>query len=95
MHSGRRFERDNMHGECMETYASEGPTEIHKSQISLSTTSSTAQPAHLEIHAGLSTRVLSGHFAKRYTYTYKNFCHVITVTLRGFILKGLSLLSFQ
>ena len=30
----------------------------------------TAQPAHLEIHAGLSTKTLSEHIAKRYNYTF-------------------------
>ena len=78
----------------METYVFEGPTKIRKSPISLSTTSSTAQPAHLEIHAGLSTRVLSEHLAKRYTYIKDLLiCHHSNT--QGFYLKRSELTKFS
>ena len=38
----------------------------------------TAQPAHTEIYAGLSTKILSEHIAKIYTHTLKILsCHHI------------------
>ena len=47
------------------------------------------QPAHLEIYAGLSTKVLSEHIAEKKIHIYiflKKYCQAITtVTLRDFI----------
>ena len=45
---------------------------ISRSGLISTLPSITAQPAHLEVHAGLSTKVLSEHIAENYNNTFEN-----------------------